>query len=46
LVANFGYSQNDIKEAQKTYRSGIIITEISENELKELKEEVENGRTF
>lgn len=44
-LCGFGYCR-DIKEAQKTYRSGIIITEISENELKELKEEVENGRTF
>lgn len=44
-LCGFGFCR-DIKEAQKTYRSGIIITEISENELKELKEEVENGRTF
>jgi hypothetical protein len=37
---------DDIKEAQKTYSPGIIITEISEGELKELKEKVENDRTF
>lgn len=44
-LCGFGYCR-DIKEAQKTYSPGIIITEISEGELKELKEEVENDRTF
>ena len=34
-LCGFGYCR-DIKEAQKTYSPGIIITEISEGELKEL----------
>jgi hypothetical protein len=34
-LCGFGYCR-DLKDAQKTYRSGIIISEISEDELKEL----------